>query len=149
MMGPWSIFGNHHFGGTVFLYDGAPDYPAPDRLWRMIERHGITTFGVSPTAIRMLMRDDSARDFPMKSLRLLGSTGEPWDETSYRWFFENVGKHRCPVINISGGTEIIGCFLAAYADPATEAVFARRTGAGDGHRNPRWVSGMHEASAQA
>jgi acetyl-CoA synthetase len=111
MMGPWSIIGNHHFGGTVFLYDGAPDYPAPDRLWRMIERHGITTFGVSPTAIRMLMRDDSARDFPMNSLRLLGSTGEPWDETSYRWFFENVGKRCCPIINISGGTEIIGCFL--------------------------------------
>ncbi len=111
MMGPWTILGNHHFGGTVFLYDGAPDYPAPDRLWRMIERHGLTTFGVSPTAIRMLMRSDSARDFPMDSLRLLGSTGEPWDETSYKWFFEHVGKRRCPIINISGGTEIIGCFL--------------------------------------
>ncbi len=111
MMGPWTILGNHQFGGTVFLYDGAPDYPGPDRLWRMIERHGITTFGVSPTAIRMLMRSELARDFPMRSLRLLGSTGEPWDETSYRWFFENVGKRRCPIINISGGTEIIGCFL--------------------------------------
>jgi acetyl-CoA synthetase len=111
MMGPWAILGNHHFGGTVFLYDGAPDYPGPDRLWRMIERHGITTFGVSPTAIRMLMRSDSARDFRMDSLRLLGSTGEPWDETSYTWFFENVGKRRCPILNISGGTEIMGCFL--------------------------------------
>ena len=56
MMGPWTIIGNHHFGGTIFLYDGAPDYPAPDRLWQMIERHGITTFGISPTAIRLLMR---------------------------------------------------------------------------------------------
>jgi acetyl-CoA synthetase len=111
MMGPWSILGNHHFGGTVFLYDGAPDYPEPDRLWRTIERHGITTFGVSPTAIRMLMRGDSARNFRMDSLRLLGSTGEPWDETSYTWFFANVGKRRCPIMNISGGTEIIGCFL--------------------------------------
>ena len=111
MMGPWTILGNHHFGGTVFLYDGAPDYPGPDRLWRMIERHGITTFGVSPTAIRMLMRSDAARDSRMDSLRLLGSTGEPWDETSYTWFFENVGKRRCPILNISGGTEIIGCFL--------------------------------------
>ena len=111
MMGPWSILGNHNFGGTLFMYDGAPDYPAPDRLWRMIERHGITTFGVSPTAIRMLMRDNSAARYEMDSLRLLGSTGEPWDETSYRWFFENIGKRRCPIINISGGTEIIGCFL--------------------------------------
>jgi len=47
----------------------------------------------------------------MRSLRLLGSTGEPWDDTSYLWFFENVGHGRCPVINISGGTEIVGCFL--------------------------------------
>ncbi len=77
----------------------------------MIERHGITTFGISPTAIRLLMRSESAKSYEMPSLRLLGSTGEPWDETSYQWFFENVGKRRCPIMNISGGTEIIGCFL--------------------------------------
>jgi len=113
MMGPWEIIGNHHFGGTVFLYDGAPDYPAPDRLWRMIERHRLTTFGVSPTAIRVLMPHGShlPRQHDLSSLRLLGSTGEPWDETSCRWFFEHVGGGRLPVINISGGTEIIGCFL--------------------------------------
>ncbi len=111
MMGPWTIIGNHHFGGTIFLYDGAPDYPTAERLWQTIERHGITTFGVSPTAIRVLMRGGSAERFPMRSLRLLGSTGEPWDDTSYAWFFENVGKRRCPIINISGGTEIVGCFL--------------------------------------
>ncbi|HZU29440.1 MAG TPA: AMP-binding protein [Bryobacteraceae bacterium] len=111
MMGPWSIIGNHNFGGTIFMYDGAPDHPGPDRLWRMIERHGITTFGISPTAIRVLMRSDSAKSFAMPSLRLLGSTGEPWDEASYLWFFNNVGKRRCPIMNISGGTEIIGGFL--------------------------------------
>jgi acetyl-CoA synthetase len=111
MMGPWTIIGNHNFGGTVFLYDGAPDYPGPDRLWRMIERHGITTFGISPTAVRMLMRGSAPDRHAMDSLRLLGSTGEPWDDKSWRWFFERVGKGRCPVINISGGTEIVGCFL--------------------------------------
>ncbi|MBZ5724086.1 MAG: AMP-binding protein [Acidobacteriia bacterium] len=110
MMGPWSILGNHLFGGTIFLYDGAPDFPAPTRLWEMIERHGITTFGVSPTAIRVLMKDAAPLP-PMASLRLLGSTGEPWDETSWLWFFERVGRRRCPIINISGGTEIVGCFL--------------------------------------
>ena len=111
MMGPWTIIGNHHFGGTIFLYDGAPDFPTPNRLWDVIERRRITTFGVSPTAIRMLMRTSNPRLYPMESLRLLGSTGEPWDETSWLWFFENVGKRRCPIINISGGTEIAGCFL--------------------------------------
>ncbi|HWZ33370.1 MAG TPA: AMP-binding protein [Bryobacteraceae bacterium] len=111
MMGPWTIIGNHNFGGTIFMYDGAPDYPTPDRLWQMIERHRITTFGVSPTAIRVLMRSSNPAAFDMSSLRLLGSTGEPWDETSYAWFFENVGRKRVPIINISGGTEIVGCFL--------------------------------------
>ncbi|MCZ2073463.1 MAG: AMP-binding protein [Bryobacteraceae bacterium] len=113
MMGPWTIVGNHNFGGTIFLYDGAPDFPSPDRLWQMVERHGITTLGISPTAIRMLMRHGSEipERYPMKSLRLLGSTGEPWDETSYLWFFENAGKRRLPIINISGGTEIAGSFL--------------------------------------
>jgi acetyl-CoA synthetase len=110
MMGPWSILGNHLFGGTIFLYDGAPDFPAPVRLWEMIERHAITTFGVSPTAIRMLARA-GCEPPRLESLRLLGSTGEPWDEAAWMWFFERVGRRRCPVINISGGTEIVGCFL--------------------------------------
>jgi acetyl-CoA synthetase len=110
MMGPWTILGNHLFGGTIFLYDGAPDFPSPARLWETIERHRITTFGVSPTAIRMLSK--SAGELPpMESLRLLGSTGEPWDDTSWLWFFEQVGRRRCPIINISGGTEIVGSFL--------------------------------------
>ena len=110
MMGPWSILGNHLFGGTIFLYDGAPDFPGPMRLWEMIERHGITTFGISPTAIRLLSK--TAHDLPeMRSLRLLGSTGEPWDEGSWMWFFDRVGRRRCPIINISGGTEIVGSFL--------------------------------------
>lgn len=111
MMGPWMILGTHNFGGTIFLYDGAPDYPGPDRLWQMIERHGITTIGVSPTAIRSLMRSSDPSRYSLHTLRLLGSTGEPWDETSYRWFFENIGGTRCPIINICGGTEIIGSFL--------------------------------------
>ena len=111
MMGPWTIIGNHCFGGCVVLYDGAPDHPSPNRLWEMIERHGVTTFGVSPTAVRMLMRTSNPLNYAMESLRLLGSTGEPWDDTSYIWFFENVGRRRCPIINISGGTEIVGSFL--------------------------------------
>ena len=114
MMGPWEIIGNHHLGGAIMLYDGAPDHPTAERFWQMIERHRVTTFGISPTAIRRLMRNTGADPdgFDLSSLRLLGSTGEPWDESSYRWFFERVGRGRCPILNISGGTEIIGCFLA-------------------------------------
>jgi acetyl-CoA synthetase len=80
----------------------------------MIARHKITILGISPTAIRMLMRSglDPVKKHDMSSLRILGSTGEPWDEESWMWFFENIGGRRCPIINISGGTDIVGCFLA-------------------------------------
>ncbi|SFR70985.1 acetyl-CoA synthetase [Halogeometricum rufum] len=113
MMGPWTLIGNHAFGGTVFMYEGAPDHPEPDRFWQMIERHGLTTFGISPTAIRALRKygDKWLDDYDLSSLRLLGSTGEPWDPESWMWFYENVGGGDTPIMNISGGTEICGCFL--------------------------------------
>ncbi|MEF8860329.1 MAG: AMP-binding protein [Haloarculaceae archaeon] len=113
MMGPWTLIGNHAFGGTVFMYEGAPDYPEPDRFWEMIDRHDLTVFGISPTAIRALRKrgDDWLEGHDLSSLRLLGSTGEPWDPESWLWFYENVGGGEAPIINISGGTEICGCFL--------------------------------------
>jgi acetyl-CoA synthetase len=110
IMGLWTILGNHLFGGTIFLYDGAPDYPTPLRLWEMIARHRITAFGVSPTAIRMLLKGTEALP-PMPSLRLLGSTGEPWDDKAWWTYFDRIGGRRCPVINISGGTELAGSLL--------------------------------------
>jgi acetyl-CoA synthetase len=113
MMGPWTLMGNHAFGGTVFMYEGAPDHPEPDRFWEMIDRHGLTVFGISPTAIRALRKqgDHWVEGHDLSTLRLLGSTGEPWDPESWMWFYENVGDGEAPIINISGGTEIMGCFL--------------------------------------
>jgi len=113
MMGPWMLIGNHAFGGTVFMYEGAPDHPQPDRFWEMIDRHGLTVFGISPTAIRALQKhgDEWLEGHDLSSLRLLGSTGEPWDPESWLWFSEHVGGGETPIMNISGGTEIFGCFL--------------------------------------
>jgi acetyl-CoA synthetase len=113
MMGPWTLIGNHAHGGTIFMYEGAPDYPEPDRFWEMIDNHGLTTFGISPTAIRALQKhgDEWLEGYDLSTLRLLGSTGEPWDPDSWKWFLENVGQGTTPIMNISGGTEIIGCFL--------------------------------------
>ena len=113
MMGPWTLLGNHAFGGTVVLYEGAPDHPDPGRLWELIDRHDVTTFGISPTTIRALREhgEEWLDEHDLSSLRLLGSTGEPWDPESWRWFYERVGRGECPIINISGGTEIMGCFL--------------------------------------
>ena len=120
MMGPWEMIGVGHFGAAYLIFEGAPDYPKPDRLWEMVERHRLTTLGISPTAVRLLMSygDEWVERHPMPTLRLLGSTGEPWDPESYMWFFEKVGRSRCPIINISGGTEIVGCLLSPL--PITE-----------------------------
>ena len=114
MMGPWMIIGGLFHGATIMLYDGAFNYPEPDRLWEMLARHEITVFGISPTAIRLAMRAGTAlvERHDLTSLRILGSTGEPWDEASWLWYFEHAGGRRCPIINISGGTDIIGCFLS-------------------------------------
>jgi acetyl-CoA synthetase len=120
IMGPWEIVGATALGATVFLYDGAPNVPGPDRIWDMIERHAITTLGVSPTLIRALIPagEDEVRRHDLSSLRILASTGEPWNPEPYRWFSEVVGGGRLPIINISGGTEIGACFLSPL--PITE-----------------------------
>ena len=114
MMGPWMIIGVGTFGGSIVIFEGTPNYPNPDRLWELVDKHKISIFGISPTAVRMLMRsgDDWVKKHDLSSLRLLGSTGEPWDDESWTWFFESVGKKQLPIINISGGTEIVGCFLS-------------------------------------
>ncbi len=115
IMGPWQIFGTLALGATMFAYDGAPDFPGPDRLWAMVERHRITILGVSPTLIRALMAkgDEPVRAHDLSSLRVLGSTGEPWNDGPWWWYFTTVGGGRCPVINVSGGTEV-GCFLSPH-----------------------------------
>jgi acetyl-CoA synthetase len=114
IMGPWEIVGAGALGATVFLFDGAPNHPGPDRVWDMVERHRITTLGVSPTLIRSLIPagNEHVAGHDLSSLRVIGSTGEPWNPDPYRWLFEKVGGGRCPIINISGGTEVGACFLS-------------------------------------
>ena len=110
MMGPWLIFGSLILGGTFLLYDGAPDYPGPGRIWEIVEKHRIAVLGVSPTLIRLLMThgDGPVKHHDLSSLRYFGSTGEPWNPDPWMWLFETVGKKKIPIINYSGGTEIAG-----------------------------------------
>ena len=125
MMGPWLIFGTLILGATMFLYDGAPDFPQPDRIWAAVEQHGITHLGLSPTVIRALAPHGeqwpAAHD--LSSLRILGGTGEPWNPEPYLWFFRHVGGERCPIINYSGGTEtsggILGCVVTRPLKPCS------------------------------
>ncbi len=113
IMGPWEIVGAGALGATVFLFDGAPNDP-PGRLWDLVERHRINALGVSPTLIRALIPagDEHVRRHDLSSLRILGSTGEPWNTEPYLWFLREVGGGRCPIINLSGGTEVGACFLS-------------------------------------
>lgn len=122
IMGPWEIIGTLANGGALVLYDGAPDHPGPDRLWALVERHRVDILGVSPTLVRALMAhgDEPVAAHDLSSLRVLGSTGEPWNEAPWQWFFETVGGGRCPVINISGGTEVGACFLSPHVTQPIE-----------------------------
>ncbi len=110
MMGPWEIMGALTLGATCLLYEGVPDWPHPGRLWELVERHRVTILGLSPTAVRALMRYGEAplHEHELSSLRVLGSTGEPWTPDAYLWYFQQVGQGRCPIINYSGGTEVSG-----------------------------------------
>ena len=110
MMGPWLIFGSLILGGAMLLYEGTPDTPGPDRLWRMVADHRVTMLGVSPTLVRGLMGhgDEPVRRHDLSTLRILGGTGEPWNPEPFDWFFSRIGAGRLPVINYSGGTEISG-----------------------------------------
>jgi acetyl-CoA synthetase len=113
IMGPWEMIGSHAHGACVFMYEGAPNHPDPGRIWAMCERHGVTILGISPTLVRALMPagSDPVEAHDLSKLRILGSTGEPWNPEPYRWFSDVVGGGRCPIINISGGTEVGACFL--------------------------------------
>ena len=110
MMGPWEVFGMTLLGGTMVIYDGALDYPGPDRLWSLVERHHVSVLGVSPTLIRALMKHGEApvQRHDLSSLRIMASTGEPWNPESWRWLFETAGHGRIPILNYSGGTEVSG-----------------------------------------
>jgi len=113
MMGPWLIFGTLILGATMLLYEGTPEFPAANRLWRMVEQHRVTVLGVSPTLVRGLMThgDEVPAHHDLSSLRILGGTGEPWNPEPFIWYFQHIGGGRAPVINYTGGTEISGGIL--------------------------------------
>jgi len=115
IMGPLSIVGTHANGGTLLLYEGSPDVPDLGRLWDIVQRHRVSMLGVSPTLIRALRAGGGIpREIDLSSVRVLGSTGEPWDPEAYEWLAGDVFASRVPIINFSGGTEVGGSFLCPY-----------------------------------
>ncbi len=101
------VYGPLLNGATVFMAEGAPDYPDMGRWWRTIERYGINILYATPTAIRMFMRagDDWPNRFDLSSLRLLGTVGEPINPEAWRWYHRVIGKGRCPIVDTWWQTE--------------------------------------------
>ena len=114
MLGPLLIMGGLQLGATVVFTEGVPDYPSPTRLWDIAERNKVTFQGVAPTAARAVMNQSDGTFGDLSSIRSFASTGEAWDEPTWRWLFEEVGQSRRPIVNYSGGTETGGGILVAY-----------------------------------
>jgi acetyl-CoA synthetase len=114
IMGPWMVLAGLANGATIALFDGAPDYPGPDRVWEAAASMGVTALGISPTLVRSLQPHgaEPVAKHDLSRLRVFGSTGEPWNPEPWWWLFETVGKQRIPIVNISGGTEIGACILS-------------------------------------
>jgi acetyl-CoA synthetase len=101
------VYGPLANGATVLMYEGAPDWPQRDRFWQLIEEHGATILYTAPTAIRAFMRWGT--EWPAKrdlsSLRLLGSVGEPINPEAWMWYYQHIGRERCPIVDTWWQTE--------------------------------------------
>ena len=102
-------------GVTEIIYEGAPDYPKPDRYWEIIEKYGATILYTTPTALRMYMKYGNAipNSFDLSSLRLLGTVGEPINPEVWMWYFKTIGKENCPIIDTWWQTETGGIIVSA------------------------------------
>ncbi len=125
MMGPWLILGSLLNRAAMVLFEGSPTYPHPGRLWEVWQRHRVTVAGLAPTLVRAVMPhgEEIPNRYPLEHLRILGSTGEPWNPEPWLWTLEHVGKGRAPIVNYSGGTEIsggiLGCTVMRPLKPAS------------------------------
>ncbi|OYT48122.1 acetate--CoA ligase [Candidatus Bathyarchaeota archaeon ex4484_231] len=103
----YNCYGPFMNGVTTLIYEGAPNYPGPDRWWQIIEKYGVTVFYTAPTAIRMFMRlgEEPIKKHDLSTLRILGTVGEPINEEAWMWYFNVIGGGRCPIIDTWWQTE--------------------------------------------
>jgi acetyl-CoA synthetase len=108
------VFGPLLNGLTSIMYEGALDYPAPDRWWEITEKNGVSIFYTSPTAIRSLVKygDEYPKKHDLTSLRILGTVGEPINPAAWEWYFTNVGQKRCPIVDTWWQTETGGIMIS-------------------------------------
>lgn len=115
-------------GSTLLLFEGVPNWPNPDRFAEIIEKHKVNIFYTAPTAIRMFKMQLDSINFDLSSLRILGSVGEPIDEDSWKWFFREIGKEKCPLVDTWWQTETGGILITSLPGIGPfKPVFAGRT----------------------
>lgn len=126
LVGPILVFGGLGVGATVVLAEGAPNYPEPDRLWRLVERHRVSYLGLAPTVARLSMSlpDTTIAERDLSALRVMISTGEPWTPEAWHWTFDRIGHRRVPLLNYSGGTEVGGILTGTVIHPLKPCAFA-------------------------
>jgi acetyl-CoA synthetase len=107
------VYGPLCIGATTVMFEGVPNYPNPDRFWNVVAKYKVSVFYTAPTAIRAIARD--GEDWPAKndlsSLRLLGSVGEPINPEAWMWYYRNIGKERCPIVDTWWQTETGGILI--------------------------------------
>ncbi|MGL2986055.1 acetate--CoA ligase [Flavobacterium sp. RSSA_27] len=110
----YSLYGPLLNGGTTVIFEGIPTYPDFSRFWEIIEKHKITQFYTAPTAIRSLAKEnlEFVQRFHLKSLKVIGSVGEPINEEAWHWYNDHVGNKRCPIVDTWWQTETGGIMIA-------------------------------------
>ena len=113
----YTLYGPLLNGGTTVIFEGIPSYPDFSRFWDTIEKHKVTQFYTAPTAIRALAKEslDFIQKYPLKSLKVIGSVGEPINEEAWHWYNDHVGAKRCPVVDTWWQTETGGIMIAPIA----------------------------------
>ena len=108
------VYGPLANGATVVMFEGVPNYPTVSRYWEVIDKHKVSIFYTSPTAIRSLIREgeEPVKKTSRKSLRLLGSVGEPINPEAWLWFHRVVGEGRCPIVDTWWQTETGGILIS-------------------------------------
>lgn len=104
-----NVYGSLANGATIVLFDGTPFYPDPGRLWQIVDKHSVNTLYTAPTAVRSLMKygDSYVKMYSRKSLKLLGTAGEPINEEAWSWYYRVVGNGRCPIVDTFWQTETV------------------------------------------
>jgi acetyl-CoA synthetase len=112
------VYGPLANGATTLMFEGVPTYPDSGRFWRIIDKHAVTVFYTAPTALRALMREGDApvKQWSRKSLRLLGTVGEPINPQAWEWYYRVVGDSRCPIVDTWWQTETGGILITPLPD---------------------------------